>query len=139
MTGLTNEPRALVLGLGDSGLAMARFLCSRGHSVRVADTRLDPPRLADLRAELRQAEFVGGEFSSTLLDDVQLLALSPGLSPTLSAAAPLIRAAHKRKIEVLGESITARKMTYALGTAYIPNTTSISTQVNMNLSPRTAA
>jgi UDP-N-acetylmuramoylalanine--D-glutamate ligase len=112
MTGLTNEPRALVLGLGDSGLAMARFLCSRGHSVRVADTRLDPPRLADLRAELRQAEFVGGEFSSTLLDDVQLLALSPGLSPTLSAAAPLIRAAHKRKIEVLGEiELFARELT----------------------------
>lgn len=103
MTGVKNESRALVLGLGDSGLAMVRFLCTRGHSVRVADTRLDPPRLADLRAELPQAEFVAANFSSTLLDDVQLLALSPGLSPTLSAAAPLIKAAHKRKIEVVGE------------------------------------
>jgi UDP-N-acetylmuramoylalanine--D-glutamate ligase len=98
-----SDVRALVLGLGDSGLAMARFLCSRGHSVRVADTRLDPPRLRELRAELPHAEFAGGEFSSSLLDDVQLLALSPGLSPTLSAAAPLVKAAHKRKIEVVGE------------------------------------
>ena len=98
-----SDSSSLVLGLGDSGLAMARFLCSRGHSVRVADTRLDPPRLADLRSELPQAEFIAGEFSSTLLDDMQLLALSPGLSPTLSAAAPLIKTAHKRKIEVVGE------------------------------------
>ena len=98
-----SDSRSLVLGLGDSGLAMARFLTSRGHSVRVADTRHDPPRLADLRAELPHAEFVGGNFSSTLLDDVQLLALSPGLSPTLSAATPLIKAAHKRKLEVVGE------------------------------------
>jgi UDP-N-acetylmuramoylalanine--D-glutamate ligase len=103
MTGLINEPHALVLGLGDSGLAMARFLASRGYSLRVADTRRDPPRLAELRAESPQAEFVAGDFSLTLLDDVQLLALSPGLSPTLSAAAPLIKAAHKRKIEVVGE------------------------------------
>jgi len=43
------------------------------------------------------------------------------------------------KIDVLGETIASRKMTYALGTAYIADTTSISTQVNMNLNPRIAA
>ena len=95
--------RALVLGLGDSGLAMARSLGSRGHSLRVADTRRDPPRLADLRTESPDAEFVGGDLSLALLDGVQLVALSPGLSPTLSAAAPLVKAARKRKIEVVGE------------------------------------
>ena len=95
--------RALVLGLGDSGLAMARSLGSRGYLLRVADTRREPPRLAELRAELPQAEFVGGDFSLALLEAVQLVALSPGLSPTLSAAAPLFKAAQKRKIEVVGE------------------------------------
>ncbi len=95
--------RALVLGLGDSGVAMSRFLDSRGYSVRVADTRRDPPRLAELRVDSPQAEFVAGDFSLALLEDVQLLALSPGLSPTLSSAAPLVKAAHKRKIEVVGE------------------------------------
>ena len=95
--------RALVLGLGDSGLAMARFLVARGATVRVADTRPNPPRLAALRSELPQAEFIGGEFLPSLIDDVQLLALSPGLSPTASAAAPLVEAANKRKIDVVGE------------------------------------
>ena len=103
MTSLTHERRALVLGLGDSGLAMARFLASRGHSVRVADTRREPPRLAELRAELPQADFVAGDFALVLLEGVELVALSPGLSPTLSAAAPVVKAARKRKVEVVGE------------------------------------
>ena len=103
MTGLMNERRALVLGLGDSGLAMVRFLASRGYSMRVADTRREPPRLAELRAELPQADFVAGDFAPVLLEGVQLLALSPGLSPTLSAAAPIVKAARKRKVEVVGE------------------------------------
>ena len=35
--------RALVLGLGQSGLAMARWLAREEWHVRVADTRQDPP------------------------------------------------------------------------------------------------
>lgn len=97
------ESRALVLGLGDSGFAMARFLTSRGSAVRVADTRREPPHLAALRVELPHAEFVAGDFAPALLDDVQLLALSPGLSPTRSAAKPIVKAAARRKIEVVGE------------------------------------
>ena len=114
--------RALVLGLGDSGLAMARSLGSRGYSLRVADTRREPPRLSDLRAELPLAQFVGGDFSLALLEDVQLLALSPGLSPTRSAAAPLVKAAYKRKIEMLGEiELFARELArMKVETGYAP-------------------
>ncbi len=95
--------RALVLGLGASGLAVARWLAAQGHALRVADTRSDPPQLPALRAELPQAEFIGGGFAKDLLDGVDLVALSPGLSPTLSPAAPLVKAAAARKIAVVGE------------------------------------
>ena len=44
--------KALVLGLGDTGLSMAKWLARRGAVVRVADTRAAPPRLADLRRSL---------------------------------------------------------------------------------------
>jgi UDP-N-acetylmuramoylalanine--D-glutamate ligase len=39
----------------------------------------------------------------TLLDDVELVAISPGLSPTHSAAAPLVKAARSRGVKVVGE------------------------------------
>ena len=95
--------RALVLGLGDSGLAIARWLARSGWKLRVADTRAAPPRLDTLRGQIPDAEFVGGPFTGALLDDVNLVGLSPGLSPTTSAAAPLLAAARKRKIEVVGD------------------------------------
>ncbi len=93
----------VVLGLGVSGLAMARALADGGAAVRVADTRAEPPMLAALRAELPQAAFSAGEFAPSLLDGASLLAVSPGLSPTHSAAAPLVAAARKAGIEVVGE------------------------------------
>jgi len=94
---------AVVLGLGQSGLAMARALAEGGASVRVADTRAEPPMLAALRAELPTVPFAHGEFHRALLDGATLLALSPGLSPTHSAAAPLVSAARKAGIDVVGE------------------------------------
>ncbi len=95
--------KALVLGLGESGLAMTRVLADCGAVVCVADTRADPPMLQSLRSELPQAEFVAGVFAPTLLDGVALLALSPGLSPTHSAATPLVEAAKKSGIDTVGE------------------------------------
>jgi len=95
--------RALILGLGESGLAMARWLARQGWALRVADTRAEPPQLASLRAECPDAEFHGGDLGEALLVDVALLALSPGLSPTHSAAAPLVAAARKRRIDVAGD------------------------------------
>jgi UDP-N-acetylmuramoylalanine--D-glutamate ligase len=95
--------RAVVLGLGQSGLAMARALAQWGAEVLVADTREAPPMLAALRAELPQLPFAPGPFAPALLDGAALLALSPGLSPTHSAAAPLVAAARKAGADVVGE------------------------------------
>jgi len=94
---------ALVLGLGASGLAMAKWLARQGWAVRVADTRAEPPQRAALAESVPQAEFHGGALEAALLDGAALLALSPGLSPTHSPAAPLVQAAHKVGIDIVGE------------------------------------
>ncbi|MEO8407367.1 MAG: UDP-N-acetylmuramoyl-L-alanine--D-glutamate ligase, partial [Oxalobacteraceae bacterium] len=52
-----NGKQVLVLGLGESGLAMAQWLHRCGASVRVADTRTVPQRLASLREMLPAVEF----------------------------------------------------------------------------------
>jgi UDP-N-acetylmuramoylalanine--D-glutamate ligase len=83
----------LILGLGDSGLAMARW-CSRfGAQVQVVDTRAEPPHLAVLRAELPAVKFVHGAFDSNLVEgqDVRAVFKSPGLSP--ESVAPVWNAA----------------------------------------------
>jgi len=98
---------ALVLGLGASGLAMAKWLASRGYAIKVADSRAAPPQLPALRACLPQAEFVAGNFEAGLLtEDVALVCSSPGVSPhphLPGNAAALRLAAAERGLEVLGE------------------------------------
>jgi UDP-N-acetylmuramoylalanine--D-glutamate ligase len=73
----------LILGLGDSGLAMARWCVRNGAQVQVVDTRAEPPHLAALRAELPQVKFVHGAFEANLVEgqDVRAVFKSPGLSP----------------------------------------------------------
>ncbi|MBC7575240.1 MAG: UDP-N-acetylmuramoyl-L-alanine--D-glutamate ligase [Herminiimonas sp.] len=85
---------ALVLGLGESGLAMARWLAACGATVRVADTRTAPQRLAQLRDAVPNVEFVGGAIAPALLAGVGFVALSPGLAPQreLRDIAPAARA-----------------------------------------------
>ena len=89
-----NRCRLLVLGLGDTGLSVARYAERRGALVRVADTRAAPPRRGELRGELRL-----GPFTPALLADIDLLCISPGLS----LAEPLVGEALSRGIAVLGD------------------------------------
>ncbi len=94
--------RALVLGLGESGLAIARWLAHCGARLRVADTRSQPERLPQLQAAVPDAEFIGGEFNAALMNDVDFIALSPGLAPhrELTVMLPI---AQERGIPVWGE------------------------------------
>ncbi len=98
-----DDRTVLVLGLGETGLAVARWVAALGGRVRVADTRAEPPMGAALRAQVPDAQFVAGEFAPILLDGAQLLVLSPGLSPTHSSARGVVEAARRRGIEVAGE------------------------------------
>ena len=94
--------RVLVLGLGESGLAMALWLGRCGAAVRVADTRDAPDRLQRLQEALPGAQFAGGAFTESLLDGVDLVAASPGLAPGRELA-PLLAPAAARGIPVVGE------------------------------------
>ena len=83
----------LILGLGASGLAMARWCARAGADVTVADTRAQPPQLATLQAEWPQVTFVAGPFAASLVEGTTVRAVfrSPGLSPEV--VAPVVEAA----------------------------------------------
>lgn len=97
------EQHILILGLGASGLAMARWCARAGAHVTVADTRAQPPQLPALQAEWPQVAFVAGPFSADLVQGrpVQAVYRSPGLSP--KAVAPVLAAAHASGIVTGGE------------------------------------
>ena len=78
----------LILGLGDSGLSMARWCARQGARVTVADTRTEPPHWAALQTQYPEARLVTGELGAHLVEgqDIRAVFKSPGLSPADVAA-----------------------------------------------------
>lgn len=97
---------ALVLGLGESGLATARWLIHCGAVVRVADTREESAvadRLATLTDLSSQVTFVGGKaLDAALLAGIDFVAVSPGLIPHKDLP-EVIAAAKAQSIPMWGE------------------------------------
>jgi UDP-N-acetylmuramoylalanine--D-glutamate ligase len=91
--------RSLVVGLGITGLSVARYLRARDFDVRIIDSRDHPPGLASLRAEYPDSEIHTGTLDVRWLDGARRVVLSPGLSIDL----PLVHAARERGIDVLND------------------------------------
>ncbi len=95
----------LILGLGETGLAAARWCERAGLAVRVADTRAEPPALDRARSMLADADLRLGQsgFASSLLEGVTQVVVSPGLALDSEALSPLVRAAGAAGVPVVGE------------------------------------
>ncbi len=93
------EARTVVVGLGETGLASARFLRRAGETFCVCDSRAEPPGLATLRAEAPDVEVELGGLDWRLLARAERLIVSPGLS----LREPAIAAAREAGVECIGE------------------------------------
>ena len=91
--------KVVVLGLGDTGLSMARWLARRGATVRVADTRAAPPRASELARALPGVALSTGPFTGATLAGADGIAISPGID---RRTGPVARAA-RRGIPVVGD------------------------------------
>jgi UDP-N-acetylmuramoylalanine--D-glutamate ligase len=91
--------KVVVLGLGDTGLSMTRWLARHGADVRVADSRAGPPHAAQLARELPRVALATGAFSDATLRGADLIAISPGLD---RREAP-VSSAIKRGVPVVGD------------------------------------
>jgi UDP-N-acetylmuramoylalanine--D-glutamate ligase len=95
--------RVLVLGLGDTGLAMASWCARFGAQVMVWDSRAEPPQGLALRERVPTAVQISGTLDALALQGVQWVLRSPGLSPLDARIAPLLALALQTGVLVLGE------------------------------------
>ena len=89
----------LVLGLGETGLAMVKWLSRQGSVIRVADSRAQPPNQEALRAAAPQAELIAGPFVAETFSGIDLIAISPGVP----VQEPLVQQAMARGVPVVSE------------------------------------
>lgn len=104
----TETKRALVVGLGLTGVSCVRHLTKRGFDVTVVDTREQPPKLDELRREFPQVAVYTGGLTPALFDNPGLLVVSPGVS----VREPEISRVLEQGAEVIGDiELFAREAT----------------------------
>jgi UDP-N-acetylmuramoylalanine--D-glutamate ligase len=100
--------RVLILGLGKTGLSVARHLAASGIGFAIADSRAQPPGLADLERELPEVPVHLGPFAPDRLRGASTLIASPGVS----LKEPAVQAALEAGVEVIGDiELFARRAT----------------------------
>ena len=99
MSLILKNKKVLVVGLGDTGFSMARWLDARGAVVAVADSRDHPPHAARLQAELPGVPLFTGKLREEVFRNADLLAVSPGVS----LREPAVADALAHGVEVVGD------------------------------------
>ncbi len=80
-----SNAKATVVGLGATGLSLARFLCKRGAIVTVVDGNDAPTALTQLQREFPEIAFRSMDMAREVLPASDFIALSPGV-PRASAS-----------------------------------------------------
>ena len=95
--------QVLVVGLGASGLAMARWCARAGAQVTVLDDRAAPPHAATLAQDVPAARLLHGALDAQALAQgpFHRICISPGLAP--ARVAPLVDAARAQGLWVGSE------------------------------------
>ena len=100
-TGLT-----LILGLGETGIAAARWCLRHGVSLRLADTRSNPAGLDTLSSEYAASldlRLGNDALAAETLENVTRIVISPGLCPRDEPLGGFLQAARERGAEIIGE------------------------------------
>jgi UDP-N-acetylmuramoylalanine--D-glutamate ligase len=91
--------RNLVVGLGKTGVSVVQWLVARGESVVVNDSRKTPPGIDQIIELGRTVSMSFGGFDARLLDGVDRVVVSPGVS----LREEIIQEARRRELPVIGD------------------------------------
>ena len=101
--------RFLILGVGESGVAMAKWCLRNGAEVRLADTRDQSSLSVRQNAWLEELRIAGlkdicfGPLDESLLKGVDVIGISPGLSPLEKSNQAFLVKAEQAEIDVWSE------------------------------------
>ncbi len=96
---LTQAADTVIVGLGVTGLSIARFLANRGVPFAVTDNRENPPELSTFKSEFPHAPLALGRFDENLCKQARRLLVSPGVA----LSEPIIQTARECGIGVAGD------------------------------------
>jgi len=101
--------RFLILGLGESGVAMAKWCLRNGAQVRLADTRDQSTFTERQNGWLEELKIAGlkdvcfGPLGDDLLKNIDVIGISPGLSPLQEPTQSFLANAEQAEIDVWSE------------------------------------
>lgn len=95
---VTNR-RTAIVGMGVTGLSVARFLSSQSIPFVLIDSRQEPPHLDDMRRDYPDVKMVLGPFDSDFLCTFDRLIVSPGIA----LSDPALIGARECGVELIGD------------------------------------
>ena len=98
---ILQDKTALVLGMGETGLSMVKWLVRQGATVRAADSRLEPPHWKEIMEIHPTVKVYKGKFENKIFDGIEMIAMSPGVP----LADPFVQQAIQRGIPVIGDMV----------------------------------
>lgn len=96
---IASTDNRVIVGLGATGLSCARFMHAQGLAFSVVDTRVAPPGLDSLRAEMPGVRVLTGEIPAELITSASELVVSPGVALN----DPLVALAREAGVAVVGD------------------------------------
>lgn len=96
---ITSDKKIAIVGLGITGMSVARYLSRCGMAFCAFDTRAEHPSFSEFRAAFPQNELYCGEIPVGALDHFYELVVSPGIS----IKEPYVDSAAKAGVSVIGD------------------------------------
>ena len=93
------DKTVLVLGLGETGLSMLRYLSAQGAQLRAADSRTAPAGVSEAAKYVQAQQIFCGPFTASLFEGIDLIAISPGVA----LAETEVTRAINRGVPVMGD------------------------------------
>ncbi|KAG1707746.1 UDP-N-acetylmuramoylalanine--D-glutamate ligase [Nymphon striatum] len=95
----SHSANTVIVGLGKTGMSVARFLQNQKREFSVVDSRINPPNADDLMRDYSNVPYHFGSFNSEWFDSAEQLVVNPGIAITT----PEIQQASKSGIEIIGD------------------------------------